>query len=250
MPDRHQVWAFCISYVELRFLPMFRTFTFSWVCVTSALPASDIFFLCNRKRTESGTPDVKRGSVCALVGYQWCGELHFAGAAISTDGCPPQTPRRDRPKSFWTSSVLYKMLVSTWRLIVHFSKAGRFWRMFEGPWWRWNIYLCGLHVTLLSKITPRYFTTFTKGMFRPCNVRWVPICQHLWEKQMGWVLPSLIFMFQRSQHASIALGPRCSFLSRTLPFNNNQLRARNSPNHSHTFHTAELVSTVSKWQYM
>jgi hypothetical protein len=31
--------------------------------------------------------------------------------------------------------------------------------------------VCSLHVILLSKITPRYFTLFTKGMFRPFNVR-------------------------------------------------------------------------------
>jgi hypothetical protein len=33
------------------------------------------------------------------------------------------------------------------------------------------ISMCGLHVIFLSKITPRYFTLFTKGMFRPFNVR-------------------------------------------------------------------------------
>jgi hypothetical protein len=31
--------------------------------------------------------------------------------------------------------------------------------------------ICGLHVIILSKITLRYFTLFTKGMFRPFNVR-------------------------------------------------------------------------------
>jgi hypothetical protein len=35
-----------------------------------------IFLLCNYKRTDSGMSDVKRGSVCALVGYQWCGGLY------------------------------------------------------------------------------------------------------------------------------------------------------------------------------
>jgi hypothetical protein len=29
-----------------------------------------------------------------------------------------------------------------------------------------------LHVTFISKITPRYFTLFTNGMFRPFSVRW------------------------------------------------------------------------------
>jgi hypothetical protein len=31
--------------------------------------------------------------------------------------------------------------------------------------------ICRLHVIILSKITPRYFTLFTKGMFHPFNVR-------------------------------------------------------------------------------
>jgi hypothetical protein len=31
--------------------------------------------------------------------------------------------------------------------------------------------ICNLHVTFLSKITPRYFTLFTNGIFRPFNVR-------------------------------------------------------------------------------
>jgi hypothetical protein len=31
--------------------------------------------------------------------------------------------------------------------------------------------MCSLHVIFLSKITPRYFTLFMKGMFCPFNVR-------------------------------------------------------------------------------
>jgi hypothetical protein len=31
--------------------------------------------------------------------------------------------------------------------------------------------MCGIHVIFLSKITPRYFTLFTNGTFRPFNVR-------------------------------------------------------------------------------
>jgi hypothetical protein len=31
--------------------------------------------------------------------------------------------------------------------------------------------MCNLHIILLSKITPRYFTLFTEGMFLPFNVR-------------------------------------------------------------------------------
>jgi hypothetical protein len=34
------------------------------------------------------------------------------------------------------------------------------------------IFMCSLHVILLLKITLRYFTWLTKGMFHPFNVRW------------------------------------------------------------------------------
>jgi hypothetical protein len=33
------------------------------------------------------------------------------------------------------------------------------------------ISMCNLHVILLSKITPRYFTLFTNGIFCPFNIR-------------------------------------------------------------------------------
>jgi hypothetical protein len=33
------------------------------------------------------------------------------------------------------------------------------------------IFMCDLHIIFLSNITPRYFTLFTYGMFRPFNVR-------------------------------------------------------------------------------
>jgi hypothetical protein len=33
------------------------------------------------------------------------------------------------------------------------------------------VFICNLHVILLSKVTRRYFTLFTNGMFRPFNVR-------------------------------------------------------------------------------
>jgi hypothetical protein len=31
--------------------------------------------------------------------------------------------------------------------------------------------MCGLHVIFLSNITPRYFTLFSNGIFRPFSVR-------------------------------------------------------------------------------
>jgi hypothetical protein len=33
------------------------------------------------------------------------------------------------------------------------------------------ISMCNLYVIFISKITPRYFTLFTNGMFHPFNVR-------------------------------------------------------------------------------
>jgi hypothetical protein len=33
------------------------------------------------------------------------------------------------------------------------------------------ISICNLHASFLSKITLRYFTLFTNGISRPCNVR-------------------------------------------------------------------------------
>jgi len=52
------------------------------------------YFLYSRRRTESGTPDVKRRSVCALVGYEFCEGINIAGAVISTVRCPLKTPSR------------------------------------------------------------------------------------------------------------------------------------------------------------
>jgi hypothetical protein len=45
-----------------------------------------------------------------------------------------------------------------------------------------NIYMCNLHAIFLSKITPTYFTEFTKGMFRSLNVRRESGGVILWEK--------------------------------------------------------------------
>jgi hypothetical protein len=42
--------------------------------------------------------------------------------------------------------------------------------------------MCSLHVIFYSKITPRYFTLITKGVFRPLNVK---------ETQVVGVLPIL-----------------------------------------------------------
>jgi hypothetical protein len=44
------------------------------------------------------------------------------------------------------------------------------------------ISMCNLHVTFLSKITPRYFTPFTNDMFRPFSARWDSYGRRLREK--------------------------------------------------------------------
>jgi hypothetical protein len=44
------------------------------------------------------------------------------------------------------------------------------------------ISVCNLHVILLSKITPSYFTWLMKGMFHWVNVRWASGGLNLWEK--------------------------------------------------------------------
>jgi hypothetical protein len=62
--------------------------------------------------------------------------------------------------------------------------------------------VCSLHVILLSKMTPRYLTLFTNGMFRPFSWRSSP------GFQIAWIFPSLIFMFQRWHHDPTAVRPR------------------------------------------
>jgi hypothetical protein len=57
--------------------------------------------------------------------------------------------------------------------------------------------VCILHELLSWKITPGYFTWFTKGMFRPFNVTWASTSFCRWEKQTAEVLSSFTFMFQR-----------------------------------------------------
>jgi hypothetical protein len=70
------------------------------------------------------------------------------------------------------------------------------------------------HVILLSKVTPRYITLFTKGMSRPfsCNMSLGTLI--LLQKQIVWVCLSSIFMFQRSHHEFTAVRPRCSLQKR------------------------------------
>jgi hypothetical protein len=53
------------------------------------------------------------------------------------------------------------------------------------------ISMCNLHVTFLSKITPRYFMLFTNGIFRPFSVRWDSGGRRLREKN----LLGLIFIY-------------------------------------------------------
>jgi hypothetical protein len=72
---------------------------------------------------------------------------------------------------------------------------------------------CNLHVTLLSKITSRYFTLFTNVISRQFNMRGGSGGRRLREKQIPRVFSSFILIFQRSHQVSIELRPRCSFLT-------------------------------------
>jgi hypothetical protein len=66
----HQVWAFYISILGFAFAYVsnyLHYHDFVWI-----LPPSCIFLLHNRKRTEFWTPDIKHGSMCAFIIYQWC----------------------------------------------------------------------------------------------------------------------------------------------------------------------------------
>jgi hypothetical protein len=56
--------------------------------------------------------------------------------------------------------VLSRTLLNSQYNIIHILKATVS-----------TVYMCNLHVIFLSKITPRYFILFTKGMLCPFNVR-------------------------------------------------------------------------------
>jgi hypothetical protein len=47
-----------------------------------------------------------------------------------------------------------------------------------------TVFMCNLHVVFLSNITPRYFTLFAKGIFRPFSVRTLTTW-HLLTAQVG-----------------------------------------------------------------
>jgi hypothetical protein len=68
-----------------------------------------------------------------------------------------------------------------------------------------TVSMCSFHVIFLTYIKHRYFTLFTKGMFRLFNVRgdWGGLIGR--KKRSSRVLTSLIFMFQRLHQASIQL---------------------------------------------
>jgi hypothetical protein len=75
------------------------------------------------------------------------------------------------------------------------------------------ISICNLHVTFLSRITPRYFTLSTSEIFHPFNVRWDSGGRRLREKYIPRVLSSVILTIQRSHQVSIELRPGWSFLT-------------------------------------
>jgi hypothetical protein len=63
--------------------PMLRTFAFSWFCMTSA--CCQLILTYNHICTEVWKPCANREPMCALENFQLCGELCFAGAAISVN---------------------------------------------------------------------------------------------------------------------------------------------------------------------
>jgi hypothetical protein len=91
------------------------------------------------------------------------------------------------------------------------------------------ISMCGIHVILLSKITPRYFAWLTKGIFLPFSVRWASGGLNLWVKKMSWVLSQSNFTFQSSLHVSVVLRPRCSFVRRIYIQVSSAKRPRETP---------------------
>jgi len=57
--------------------------------------------------------------VCALVDYQWCGEICFAEVAISKDSCPPRIPMLIDLGLLCRGLVLYR------HLSIYFSELGK-----------------------------------------------------------------------------------------------------------------------------
>jgi hypothetical protein len=65
------------------------------------------------------------------------------------------------------------------------------------------------------KITPKYFTSCTKGIFRLLKVRWAPTGLRLWDID-GLCRVFVDFMFQRS-HDSTELRPLCALWEHKPP---------------------------------
>jgi hypothetical protein len=76
-----------------------------------------------------------------------------------------------------------------WLLIAHFWIGNRLKEVFWRPslW----LFLRVISMSSLSKITPRYLTWFTNGIFCIFSVRWASSSLYLREELMAWVLSSL-----------------------------------------------------------
>jgi hypothetical protein len=101
------------------------------------------------------------------------------GAAILRGRCLPQFPGgasvniTDKISVLWTVSLMLALscsLLGREYTLINVLKALTL-----------IISICNLHVIRFSQISPRYFTWFTKGMFRPFNVRWPSGGLSLWE---------------------------------------------------------------------
>jgi hypothetical protein len=79
--------------------------------------------------------------------------------------------------------------------------------MYTRPWLQ---YFHVSDVILLLKVTQKYVTLLTKGMSPPFSCSMSSRTISLLEKQIAWVLPSLIFIFQ-SSHNHFTGVRLCSF---------------------------------------
>jgi hypothetical protein len=88
MLDRRQVYATCGGLRLVQYYEHLHFHGFVWLLLVIC-----IILLYNHVSTEIWKPCANRELMCALENFQWSGESYFAGAAISVDGCLPQTSR-------------------------------------------------------------------------------------------------------------------------------------------------------------
>jgi hypothetical protein len=110
--------------------------------------------------------------------------------------------------------------------------------------------MCSLLVILLPKMTPRYLTLFTNGIFRPFSWRSSPGIVRLLEKQIAWVFPSLIFMSQRWHHDPTTVRLRCTLfntLHSCFSVAYTQVSSTNEQSQSQSYVTTDGQSASLSW---